>query len=219
MSSTSGNNITIGIVDDQRLFLKSLYTLINTFSSFNVILDALNADELVRKLDQCDNVPDILLVDVNMPVMEGPDVVKLVKKKYPALTMVALSMKDDDATIINMIRAGCSAYLVKDIHPDELEKALMEVYQKGYYNADAANLNYRRLISHANGDELVKLSDRERTFLQLSCSDLTYKQIASQMNLSIKTVDGYRGELFEKLNVQSRVGMALEAVRRGLAVL
>ena len=128
-------------------------------------------------------------------------------------------MKDDDATIISMIRAACCAYLLKDIHPDELDKALHEIHAKGYYNADAANINYRRLLQHQDKQNELHLSDKEKQFLQLSCSDATYKQIASTMNVSERTVDGYRENLFRKLDVQSRTGMALEAIRRNLVSL
>jgi len=175
--------------------------------------DALNGEELIRKLALLPSLPDILLIDVNMPVMDGPATAKVLSNKYPALKMVALSMKDDDTTIIAMIKAGCCAYLLKDIHPGELEKALTEIHTKGYYNADNYNINFRRLLAHTEKKPASQLSDKERIFLKMSCSDLTYKQIAGQMHLSERTIDGYRESLFEKLNVQSRVGMVLEGLR------
>ena len=116
-----------------------------------------------------------------------------------------------------MIRAGCSAYLLKDIHPDELEKALLEISETGYYNSDASSVNFRRLVRKAmSSNDVVTITDKEKKFLQLACSDKTYKQIASEMGLAERTIDGYRESLFEKLNVQSRVGMVLEAVKREL---
>jgi len=130
-----------------------------------------------------------------------------------------LSMKDDDDTILGMIRNGCCAYLLKDIHPYELEKALHEVHTKGYYNGDVYNLNYRRIVRNALHKDQVVISDREQTFLQLACSDLTYKEIAAKMNLAERTIDGYREALFGKLNVQSRVGMVLEALKLQLVAL
>lgn len=211
--------ITIGIVDDHQLFLKSLTVLINSFDGCEVILEALNGEELMRKLEAAEKKPDILLVDVNMPVMDGPRAVAKITSAYPAIRISALSMKADDLTIIKMLKAGSSAYLLKDIHPDELERALNEIYKKGFYNADAANINYRRLLIKEEESEKLKISDREKEFLRLSCSDLTYKQIAGQMYLSERTIDGYRESLFEKLNVKSRVGMVLEAMRQNLVSL
>jgi DNA-binding NarL/FixJ family response regulator len=206
--------VTIGIADDQQLFLRSLVTLVNTFKRFRVITDALNGEELIKKLETGAEKPDIILLDVNMPVMDGVATAQRIAEKFPAIKLVALSMKDDDTTVISMLKAGCCAYLLKDIHPDELEKALEEINSKGYYNADAANINYRRLIEHKKKQESVKLNDREMTFIQLACSELTYKQIAAEMHLAERTIDGYRESVFEKLNVQSRVGMAMEAIRR-----
>jgi len=212
--------ISIGIADDQQLFLQSLKVLINTFSQFEVVTDALNGKELLHKIGLLrESLPDIILVDVNMPVMDGISTVQQMTQQYPVIKLVALSMKDDDITIINMLKAGCCAYLLKDIHPDELEKALLEIHSKGYYNADVSNINYRRLILREKQDALFSLTEKEIIFLRLACSDLTYKQIAAQMHLAERTIDGYRESLFEKLNVQSRVGMAMEGLRRNLVSL
>ena len=177
-------------------------------------MDALNGEDLIKKLSLQKTLPDILLIDVEMPVMEGSETVRQITARYPLVRLVALSMKDDDSTIIQMIMAGCCAYLLKDIHPTELERALQEVMTKGYYNADICNVNYRRLMTQARKTAEATITDREQRFLELACSDMTYRQIASLMNLSERTIDGYRESLFEKLNVQSRVGMVLEGLRR-----
>ena len=130
---------------------------------------------------------------------------------------MALSQNDGDKTIIGMIKAGCCAYLLKDTHPNELEKALDEIYTKGYYNADVSNINYRRLLQFEK--DSLNITEKEKIFLKFVCSDMTYKQIAFEMGLSERTVDGYRESLFHKLKVQSRVGLALEAIRRELVML
>ena len=211
--------ITIGIADDHQLFLKSLASLIEKFSQIDVVAEALNGEKLLSKLLVMKTFPDIILLDVNMPVMDGAMTASIIAEKYPTIKLVALSMKDDDNSIINMIKAGCCAYLLKDIHPDELERALNEIYKNGYYNADVPNVNYRRLILKTQEEEAIIFSEREKAFLKLACSDLTYKQIAATMYLAERTIDGYRESLFEKLKVQSRVGMVLEALRRELVIL
>lgn len=211
--------VKIGVADDQQLFLKSLATLINTFRHFSACIEASNGEDLLEKLALAEEKPEIILLDVNMPEMDGPAAAREVTSRYPNIKCVALSMKDDDTTIIRMLKAGCCAYLIKDIHPNELEKALEEVQSKGYYNADMVNINFRRLLLHSDQQSEINLTDRERVFLRLACSDLTYKQIAAQMNLAERTIDGYRESLFHKLNVQSRVGMALEAIRKNLVEL
>jgi DNA-binding NarL/FixJ family response regulator len=206
--------IKVGLVDDQQLFLRSLYTLIKTFASFEVIVDALNGDELLSKIAQHELYPEIILIDVNMPEKDGAQTAAELRKLRPLAKLVALSMNDEDSTIIAMIKAGCCAYLLKDVHPVELEKALLEVQRTGFYNGDYSNLNFRRLLLYTQQEE--KFTEREKAFLQLACSDLTYKQIAAAMHLSERTIDGYREALFQKLNVQSRVGMVLEGFKRGL---
>jgi len=209
----NNKKIAVGIADDQQLFLRSLSQLINTFENFYCPIYALNGKELLNKLECSTHLPEILLLDCNMPVMDGEATALAVSKKYTQIKIAALSMNDDDVSIISMLKAGCCSYLLKDIHPVELEKALNEIYTHGFYNADAANANYRRLIKFDANREKTVLSEREITFLKLACSDLTYRQIASEMKLSERTIDGYRESLFEKLNVASRVGMAMEAIR------
>ena len=206
--------VTIGIADDEQLFLKSLSTLVNTFENFVIVIEALNGEALLKKLESEKMIPEILLLDVKMKIMDGLTTARIISQKYPFIKIVALSTNDDDTTVINMLRAGCCSYLLKDIHPIELEKALNEIHSTGYYNADTANTNYRRLIVHDTNRQKAILSDREISFLKLACSDLTYKQIASEMHLAERTIDGYRESVFMKLNVQSRVGMALEAIRK-----
>ncbi|MES2331601.1 MAG: response regulator transcription factor [Bacteroidota bacterium] len=209
--------IPIGIVDDHQLFLKSLSLMLKSFEVYDVVAEAVNGKELQEKLQQCPVPPAIMLIDVNMPVMNGIETAKWLNANYPQTKLVALSMNDNDTVIIDMIKAGCCAYLLKETHPDELEKALQEIHAKGFYNADASNINFRRLLQSEK--DAVVISEKEKLFLQHACSDLTYKEIAALMFLSERTIDGYRETLFGKLKVQSRVGLAMEAIRKGLVSL
>jgi DNA-binding NarL/FixJ family response regulator len=191
--------------------------MLKSFKVYDVVAEALNGKELQNKLLQSSVIPSIMLIDVNMPVMNGIETAKWLHTNYPQIKLVALSMNDNDAIIIDMIKAGCCAYLLKETHPDELEKALHEIHSTGYYNADASNINFRRLLQTEK--DSVQISDKEKQFLQYACSDLTYKEIAALMFLSERTIDGYRESLFGKLKVQSRVGLAMEAIRKGLVYL
>lgn len=207
---------TIGIIDDHVLFAKSLGLMLNSFHDYDVIIEAQNGKDLQEKLAKQKQVPSILLIDVNMPVMNGVETAQWIGRHHPQVKLVALSMNDEDKVILDMIRAGCCAYLLKETHPDELEKALQEIRTKGYYNGDASNINFRR--QHVE-KEAVTINEKEKTFLRHACSDLTYKEIAALMNLSERTIDGYREALFGKFKVQSRVGLAMEAIRKGFVVL
>lgn len=208
---------TIGIVDDHVLFAKSLGLMLNSFNSYDVVIEAQNGKDLKEKLARHKQAPSILLIDVNMPVMNGVETARWISRHYPQVKLVALSMNDEDRIIIDMIRAGCCAYLLKETHPDELEKALQEIHTKGYYNGDAGNISFRRQQNAEK--ETVVINEKERAFLRYACSDLTYKEIASLMNLSERTIDGYREVLFGRFKVQSRVGLAMEAIRNGFVVL
>ena len=211
--------ITIGITDDHQLFVKSLGLMLATFDNYKVVVEAMNGKDLIEKMEARKLVPDIMLLDVNMPHMNGFDTAKWLHEKYPAMKLVALSMNDGDHIIIDMIKAGCCAYLLKDTHPNELEKALNEIADQGYYNGDFSNINFRRLLHAQEKKEQLNITEREKQFLQLACSDMTYKHIAALMSVSERSVDGYRESLFEKLKVQSRVGLCLEAVRRNLVTI
>lgn len=211
--------ITVGIVDDHQLFSSSLGIMLENFQKYKVVVEATNGKDLQPKITALPQQPDLLLIDVNMPVMDGIETANWVRQHYPNLKMVALSMNNDDKSIISMIKAGCCAYLLKDAHPDEFERALEEIYTRGFYNADIMNINFRRLLMTQQENNQLSLTEREKEFLALACSELTYKQIASEMGLAERTVDGYREALFKKFNVQSRVGLVMEALRKNLVQL
>jgi len=211
--------IQIGITDDHQLFLKSLSLMLQSFENYEVVIEALNGKDLQQKMKQKKVIPDIMLIDVNMPQMNGFETAGWLNKNYPQIKLVALSGNDEDRIIIDMLKAGCCAYLMKDTHPDELEKALNEISRKGYYNGDTSNINFRRLIQHEQNKELFNMSEKEKDFLQLACSEMTYKEIAVKLVVSERTVDGYRESLFHKFKVQSRVGLCLEAIRRKIVSL
>ena len=209
--------IKVGLVDDHQLFLKSLSLMLETLKDFEVVLEALNGQDLQRKLEGRKELPDLILLDVNMPVMDGVETTRWLQQHHPGVKLVALSMNDKDGAIIKMFKAGCCAYLLKDVHPSVLEKALHEVYTKGYYNADAAQFNPGRLLHKAEKE--ISLTPKEQQFLKLACTEMTYKQIAGEMGVTERTVDGYRESCFQKFGVQSRVGLCLEALRKEFVTL
>jgi DNA-binding NarL/FixJ family response regulator len=208
--------INVGLVDDHLLFSKSLALMVNSFTGFEVILTASNGKELQEKLSSRATLPDIMLIDVEMPVMNGLETARWLKQTHPAIRLVALSMNAQEQIIIDMIKAGCCSYLLKETEPEELERALREVYAKNYYNSELSHTHLATLMTNHEGE---LLNDKERDFLQLACSELTYRQIASKLNLTERTIDGYREMVFNKLHVHSRTGMVLEALRRGLVKL
>jgi|SRR5690554_266371 len=204
---------SIIIVDDHNLFAQSLKGLIASFQNFKVVEVFKNGKELIDHLSIATSFPDIILLDVRMPVMNGIETMEWIKKNLSEQKVLALTMEHDEETIIKMIKLGCRGYLLKDIEPDEFLHALNCVKESGYFLNEESSV---ASCSSSKDKDIDKLSQREVEFLNLACSELTYKQVADEMNLSPKTIDGYRENLFHKLQVRSRVGLVLFAVKNNM---
>jgi DNA-binding NarL/FixJ family response regulator len=205
-------NYSVAIVDDQLLFANVLEKLINTFENFKVLYHVKNGEEFVDKLKDKQNIPDIALVDINMPVMNGIETMKWLRTNHPAVKVLALTMDDDEETIVSMLKSGAKSYLFKDINPTVLHDSLKEVVEKGFYYTDKIT-NILMSSFHKGEEPQIVLKAREIEFLKQICTEKTYKEIAGEMFLSPKTIDGYREALFEKLNKKSRVGLAIYAIK------
>lgn len=208
---------SIAIVDDHLLFAGSLEKLINTFQGFNVLFHAKNGSDLQQQLKATQTIPEIILLDINMPVMDGFETVKWLTEHHPEVKVLALSMEDDEQTILKMLRNGAKGYLLKDIHPDKLKEALEEVIDKGYYHSDKVAATLLHSLHPSRDQKEITLKENEKIFLKLACSEMTYKEIAEVMNLSPKTIDGYRQDLFHKLDVKNRVGLVIYALKNNFA--
>lgn len=207
---------TVAIVDDHLLLAGSLEKLINSFEGFHVIYHASNGKELQQKLRANSNPPDIILLDINMPVMDGFETAEWLSQNHPDIKVLALSMEDDEKVILKMLQKGAKGYLLKDIHPDRLKIALVEVMDRGYYHSEKVAATLLHSIQPSSKSEEVPFKENELTFLQLACSEMTYKEIADVMSLSPKTIDGYRQELFNRLHIKNRVGLVIYALKNDL---
>ncbi|WP_010230699.1 response regulator transcription factor [Gillisia marina] len=203
---------TIIIVDDHTLFAQSLQGLVNSFQEYEVIKILKNGQELLEYFEANQKRPDILLLDIRMPVMNGMATMSWLKEHFPEQKTLALTMEHDEETIIKMVRMGCRGYLLKDIEPEEFLYALESVATSGYY----FSREIEEVLDHPVTKTYADLSVREMEFLNFACSEKTYKEVAEEMNLSPKTIDGYRESLFSKLQVKSRVGMVLFAVKNDI---
>lgn len=207
----------IAIVDDHTLFRKGLSTLISELQSYSVLFEASNGKEFIEKI-QGSEVPDIVLLDITMPEMNGYETAKWIKTQYPEIRMLALSTMDSDDAILRMVKAGVHGYLMKNSELEELKTAFETVIAIGYYYND---LFTRRIVKSVdqNTEEdtlLNKLTERELDFLKLCCTEKTYHEISKIMFVSERTVDGYRESLFKKLGIKSRVGLVLFAIKSRL---
>ena len=217
--------LKIALVDDHRLFRKGLISLIQVVNkNVDIVFEADNGNDLQQKITK-ENQPDIILMDINMPGMNGFDSVLWLAGQYPLVKVLVVSMIDNEESIVRMLKLGVKGYLSKDVEPKELGEALLSVTNKGYYYTDFItgklihSLHIQNDVANNEISVLKLLNDREREFLRFACTELTYNEIAAKMYLSPKTIDGYRANLFEKLAVKSRVGLALYAVKNGLVML
>lgn len=213
--------ITIALVDDHKLIRNGISRLIGTFDNMKVIFEAANGREAMEKVKE-KQIPDIALMDINMPVKDGYETAQWLNDNYPGIKVLALSMYDDETSVIKMLRAGAKGYILKDAEPSELRKALEDVHFKGYYFSDLVTgtlIHKVQKKENSSDDALANLTAREVTFLQLVCSELTYKEIADKMCLSPRTIDGYRDVLFEKLQVKTRVGLVMFALKHRIVSL
>ncbi len=210
--------IQVAIVDDHNLLRKALAKLISSFENYAVLFEGDSGKEIKAKI-ALQVIPDVILLDVNMPDMDGYETVRWLNKNYPQVKVLALSMFSDETTIIRMLRLGAKGYILKNIEPEELKLALDSIMKKDFYLSDYIS---GKIISGlhkdlGNPDEQIVLSEKEKEFLRLVCSELTYKDIADKMFISHRTVDNYRNVLFEKLKVRSRVGLVMYAIKNGFA--
>jgi len=213
------NTIKIALVDDHNLIRDALAIVINGFENCTVTLTAANGKEFIDQLHQ-HQFPDLLILDLNMPVMDGFETSKWVRNNHPEILVLVLTMYDSELSLIRLLQSGVRGFLKKDIHPRELKSAIEMTMRTGYYySGDAAG----KMVNMLKNGELntphvntIILSENELNFLKLSSTDKTYKEIATEMKISPRTVDNYRDSLFIKLNVKSRVGLVMHAIKNGI---
>lgn len=204
---------SVVIVEDHVLLSQAIGGLVDSFDRFKVSYLCKNGKELITHLEQKrTKEPDIVLMDINMPMMNGIETTSWLSEHYPNIDVIGLSIEEDERTIIQMLRAGAKGYLMKDVEKSVLEMALNEVINNGFYHSKhVTNI----LIGSLNGKKGsgLRLKDNEIEFMKLVCTEMTYKEIADQMCLSPKTIDGYRDALFEKLDVKNRIGLVIYAIK------
>jgi DNA-binding NarL/FixJ family response regulator len=210
---------TVVVVDDHILIAKAITSIIANFSAFEVLYECENGAALQEKFKNQKNVPNIVLLDISMPIMDGFQTAKWLKSNYPNTLIMALSMQDDEQSLIKMIKNGAKGYLLKNVYPTELELALNALIKNGsYYPEWVASKVFASLTEETPTNfKTFGITDREKEFLQYTITEMNYKEISEKMFCSPRTVEGYRDSLFEKLELKTRVGLAVYAIKNGLA--
>lgn len=214
------NKIKIAVVDDHQLFRNGLVKLIQTLGEeFEIIQEAINGKDFLENI-MPSKLPDIVLLDISMPIMDGFKTAKELQKQHPSIKVLVISMNEDEFSLIRMLKFGVKGFIGKDIEPKELKMALTKIFSNGFYYTDRMTEHLINSLQHPDDTEgIEKLTDNEIKFLKLACSEDTYSQIASKMSLSPKTIDGYRESVFNKLRVKSRVGLVLFSIKSNLVKL
>ncbi|MFC0515132.1 response regulator [Mucilaginibacter angelicae] len=203
--------IKIAIVDDHTLFRKGLISLMKEFDELQVVFEAENGLQMQEYILN-KKLPQVILMDINMPEMDGYEATKWLKQNYAQINILALSMLEEDEAVIGMLKCGAGGYVVKETKPADLLEAIKIIYQKGTYVNDL--VSGKLLKSLASPLKQNIFTTKELEFMRLCCSELTYKEMADVMSISPRTIDNYRESLFIKLNIKSRTGIVLYAIQK-----
>ena len=217
-------SMNIGLVDDHSLIRDSLKLILEKLEKkdFYISIEAENGKDLIKKLKKVSEflIPKIILLDINMPEMDGFETADWLRINYPDIRIIVLTMHEDENSILRMLRLGVKGYLGKNSTPDELIGAIKAVSNGGQSFSTnitsmlISSLQNKNLPNH--NDQLNSLTEKEFAFIKLTCTDLTYQEIAKKMGLSIRTIDGYRESVFSKLGVNSRSGLIIYAIKNGI---
>lgn len=212
--------ITVALADDHLVTRAGIKTILQLHKLIKVEIEASNGIELLDCLSRASTLPDVAIVDINMPKMNGFDTVKEMQKYYPSVKIIAFSLIFEEDAVINMITLGACGYISKTADPLLLSEAVIAVYEKGFYLGELVKKEY------FDTDPTVKrrpaftgkqlLTQKEVAFIKLAATNLNYKEIADRMEVSPKTVENYRDSLFMKLEIKNRAALALYGFKNGL---
>ena len=215
-------NYKIALVDDHTLLRNGLAALIESLGDYTVLFEAGDGKAFINKLKPA-LLPELVLMDINMPEMDGYATCLWLKENYPHIRVLSLSMYDNESAVIRMFKAGAKGYILKDCDPAELKLAIEAIRTKGFYFSEMVTGKLIHSINTLNDKNshgnVLNLNDREIAFLKLTCSELTYREIADRMDVSPRTIDSWRDDLFIKLDVKTRIGLVMYAVKNVLITL
>jgi len=210
--------IKVAMADDHILLRNALASLINNSGNCSVIVECSNGKELIEKIKN--NIqPDVVILDLNMPEMDGHQTALFLQNNHPEIKVLMLTMYDSELALIRLLKAGVKGFMKKDIHPTELMHAIQSVHEHGYYYSAQTSSKLAGLFrdeQSSHSIDKILLSDVELDFLKHVCSELTYKEIAVVLKMNPRAIDGMRDNLFTRLDVKSRVGLAMYAIKNGI---
>lgn len=217
--SKETKKINIAIADDYKIYREGLKKCLASDKALSVILEADNGDDLINGFK--DNLPDVVIMDLKMPIMDGMEATQVIRKKFPSVKVLVVTMYDDDKFIIHLMENGANGYLLKNAEPDEIRKSIYAVYENGYYFNDLVNKALlKKLVIKSNFkpsfNQDIDFTERELEVLKLICEEKTAAEIAKQIFLSPRSVEGIRQRLIEKVGVRNTAGLVMFAIKNGI---
>ncbi len=216
------SKIKLALVDDHTMFRQGLATVLRQVHDFDLILEAANGQEFIDKLPR--RLPDVVLLDLQMPVLDGPATADYLRETYPLIKVIVLTMHDEDRMVLHLLEKGVSGYLLKDADTAEVEKAVRKVLDDGLYLTEFVSRAMLRKMT--NKPTIVKpatlynsktlLSDREKEVLKLICEGMSTAEISERIFLSPRTVEGHRLRILEKTGTKNTAGMVAYAFKNDL---
>jgi DNA-binding NarL/FixJ family response regulator len=209
--------ILVGIVDDHTMFRQGIRSILSENEAIKIVFDAPNGSIMKEKI-ATNPLPHVVLMDITMPQVNGYDATRWLKQNHPSVKVLALSMFEEDEPIIRMLKCGAGGYILKESTAADLVFAIKTIAEHDYFlNNLVTGKLIRSLQEEINAPNVVSdLTANEIRFLELCCAEFTYKEIAGKMNLSVHTIDNYRDALFEKLELKSRTGLVLFALKNNI---
>jgi DNA-binding NarL/FixJ family response regulator len=213
------NVIKVAIADDHKIFRKGVILSLRPYTNIKFVLEAENGDELLAGLPGAS--PDVVLMDLRMPQKDGIETTKIISKRYPDMFVLVLSMYEDERFVSHLMENGANGYLLKNAEPQEIRKAIMDVFEKGYYLNNFVN---RILIKKAHSKQKtipslnneITISDKEREVLRFICMEFTAQEIAQKMDISPRTVEAIKDRLMERFGSKNTAGLVFFAVKNNL---
>ncbi|MES2775371.1 MAG: response regulator transcription factor [Bacteroidota bacterium] len=216
---TNNHYIKIVIADDHEIFRDGFKLMLSKQKDIQLVGEAANGRDLVELVNQL--LPDLVITDIKMPVMDGIEAAKKIAAQHPDMGIIGLSMFDEDDLIIDMLEAGAKGYLLKNANKEQITEAIKTVYEGSPYYCKTTSTKLTQMIAKSKFNpyrkkEVIEFSDREHEIIGLICQELTNKEIADKLFLSIRTVEGHRLKIMEKMNVKNPVGLVVYALKNGM---
>jgi DNA-binding NarL/FixJ family response regulator len=214
--------INVAIADDQILFRKGMISIVNTFQNVRITIEVSNGKELIHAIEIAETKPDIILLDLSMPELNGVETTKILHQKFPEIKVIILSVYSEDRFVTHLMELGVNAFLFKNVEPAEVEKAIWAVIEKDFYFNEAFLAAMQQRTSGKKPRLLIQddipstLTHRELDVLDLICKQMTAQEIADKLFISVRTVDGHRNNLLEKTGMRNTAGLVIFSIKNNL---